>query len=188
MIYFLQTTTEQQPTKKGITVMKTTDFSGADFNTAIATGNLIWARNMVAQTLPDKEGIKLGKYRTILELALDSGQLSFALEVAPFCGHIITLEEIRFCLKVSISEGNLTEVLLCKERLHEEFKWEEVYTLRTRMIEKRIPLPYVLTQLGTLSPLNPLRDAFLRVVDLHVPMWKLQPDEQLLVRVLKITK
>lgn len=187
MIYFLQNTTEQH-TKKGITVMKTTDFSGADFNTAIATGNLIWARNVVAQTLPDKEGIKLGKYRTILELALDSGQLSFALEVAPFCGHIITLEEIRFCLKVSISEGNLTEVLLCKERLHEEFKWEEVYTLRTRMIEKRIPLPYVLTQLGTLSPLNPLKGAFLRVVDLHVPMWKLQPDEQLLVRVLKITR
>jgi hypothetical protein len=56
------------------------------------------------------------------------------------------------------------------------------------MIEKRIPLPYVLTQLGTLSPLNPLRDAFLRVVDLHVPMWKLQPDEQLLVQVRKITR
>lgn len=164
------------------------DTTDLDFRTAIAAENLVQARNAIAQFLPDKSGNKLRAYKTLLVCAIELGRLSIALEVAPFCGHRFTKDDFRDCMKKAIRAGNLTETLLCKERLHENFTWQEVYGLRSSMIEKRIPLPYVLTQLGMLSPLNPLREALLKIVDLHVPMWKLPPDEQLLIHVLKIVK
>lgn len=161
------------------------------FPEAITAGNLPLARSFAAELPPEimAPGVKNTAYRQTFALALDMGELDFALEVAPFCGEKVTKEQIRCCMKIAISEGKLEQTLLCNERLGETLCWQDIYDLKAGMERTRRPIPFVLRSVGLLSPRDPLLAEFLRIMKDNVQFHRLSLEDKLLLKVMeKVTQ
>lgn len=192
-IFFGRPQPNNQPTKKEPLQMQLElfdtglfDNSDTDFRAAIANGNLNWARDAVAQFLPDTTGKKMRAYKTLLVCALELGQLSVALEVGPFCGYRFSRADFEDCLKKAIAFGNLTETLLCKSRLRDRFTWQEALDLRAAMEQKEYPLPYAFKILDLFRCENIVATKLAQIIIDKVELWKLSEEERILLEMMKI--
>ncbi len=158
------------------------------FWTAIKDKNLKLARDLVANMLPDSGTVtrKTLAYRAILDCAIDVGEIEIALEVAPFSGRKISENDIRECLRFAIKGGKYKEAILCKERLGEDFAMEEITTLRDAILKKQVLLPHMFNILVHLRSNDAITEVLLKIIRKHIPNWKLDPGDRLLLEIMKI--
>ena len=138
---------------------------------ALQEGDYDTARDLVT-----KVGIgryKKEGYMELANLACRQGNIFRMMEVAPFRGFQLNEEEIRYCLESALKNGDLRNVVQCKNMLGESIQIEELRPLRESLGESIIPgyrssrsyfIEFIRNRLGdSLTPVEILRLRYIEI-------------------------